>query len=310
VRTAICAFFAALLRTAKHLREPLIGLYESVLTDYRYSREYSPFLVCTVLSVMWHLADHTVPLLSCSSRAFVNAVLPLLGDEDFTVFSPMLERIFTIFFEDSRAIGVPTLSTIVSIFPLGNSRKQLSLLGLLAIVLEQPLRAREDLVLSVTRLLVQASGSQNEFVAQAALKLLGQRGVGCLLDDCQTAVFPLVIREIARVITDHWSPFVRQSARVVLASFQKRSGQFVRECMLETSASMPVGRQPTTMELWRMIAKWASESYPDINITQQVQSITDTFRKDGSRGTMGINYGRASTVRDQLIVVPTFELRV
>jgi serine/threonine-protein phosphatase 2A regulatory subunit B' len=311
-RTAIRDFFAALFENAKHLRKPLILLYESVLIDYYQSREYSPFLICTILSVMFYIAEHTLPLLPCSYRAFVRCVLPLLGDRDLTVFAPIVEKFFAFFFEDRPKLGVAALSVIVAIFPRGNSRKQLHLLALMAIVLEHPQRGLDDLVIPFCRLLAQASGSQNETVVQAALKMWGKSGVERLLDEHKKDVFPLLIPVLARVMTNHWSSAVRQSAKETLASFQKRMGKIVRDCMLETSVPTTMGTQPAMMKNWVIIAKSAYSNYSEINVQQTIQVIMETFKKDEHQAMAPmnlVNFDRSSTVRNQMLVVPKFEAR-
>jgi hypothetical protein len=305
-RKAICDFFAALFRTSKHLRQPLITLYESVLIDYCQAHEHSPFLICTILSVLFYVIEQTVPLLVCADRAFVRGVLPLLRDRDLTVFGPAVERLVTFFVEDRPSHAAAALAAVVEVFPTGNTQKQLQMLDLIGATLDSPSKAAQELAIPVARTIARAGESQNESVAETALRMWGKAGVDRLIGEQRRLVLPFVVPSIARVVGEHWSFRVRQAAKAAFAMFQKRDAKLVRQISLE-SGSRSDAAQPLVMKQWVAVAKSAYGNDARINLGGAVREIAEKFRDVDNwelhKATI-LGMAHADSERSRMIAVP------
>jgi serine/threonine-protein phosphatase 2A regulatory subunit B' len=304
-RNAIRDFFAALFRGANHLRSTLVSLYEFVLLDYCYSHKHSPFLICTILSVFFYIVEHTVPLLQSSDRVFVRGVLPLIGDRAMLVFAPALEQLFTFFFEERPSHAATALSTIISVFPRANTQRQMKLLELITVILDQPHKYHTDLAMPLAVMLARASETENESIAQKALRMWGKAGIDRVLGDQRRVVLPVIAPMINRAMNHHWSFSVRQAAKAALTMFQRRDGRILRECALE-SASMPVGGQPLELKQWIAVAKTAYSRDSELNISMKMQAIVAEFKStDIVRPKMpAIGMPRADSERARALIVP------
>jgi serine/threonine-protein phosphatase 2A regulatory subunit B' len=280
-RAAIVGFFGALFRNGKHLRQQVVEIYESALIDYSATHNRSPFFAWTALEILGYIAEHTVPLLPCSDRAFTRAVLPLLGDGYLPIYVAAVEHLFAFFLEDRPSYSVPALKRLVTVFPHRNVRLQRALLGLIEVAVERRPKGNQDLVVPIARVIIAAGESQNESLAQAALKMWGRPGIERLLSDQRPIVLPLLVPSLSRVMVGHWSPSVRGTAKSCLASFQQRESKLVRECILEQSASMGSGgATPPEARKWLMLTKAAYGNDQQINVSATVQRILALFKED------------------------------
>jgi hypothetical protein len=306
---AINHFFAALFRASPQLRRPVVEVYETAVIDHHDSRQLSPFLLATALSVIFYVVEQTVPLLPICERAFVRAVLPLFKDEQMTFYAASLERFLGFFLDDRPSLGMPVVRALLAAFPVHGVRKQKALLGLLGIALERPIKFSTELALPLSRVLILAGESQNETVAQAGLKLWARGGVDRVIADQRRAILPFIVPSISMVMDNHWSYNVRQAAKSCFTGFQRRDGRLVQECLFESGHLAPEIVQTPQMRKWVCVVKTAHTSDQMIDISRLMQQILSLFtppiRKEVTDGGLvTAKLSRATSERLRTFVLP------
>jgi hypothetical protein len=131
-------------------------------------------------------------------------------------------------------------------------------------------------VIRLTRTLIFAGESENETVAQAALRLWWHNGVGHFTQDYRPVIVPFVVPSLTMLMESHWSRAVRQCAKSSILLFQRRDVAAFQECVLD-SASAP---QLPALQHWITIAKVAQQNDGTINRRKILQAIFAEFKPE------------------------------
>jgi hypothetical protein len=266
-RIAICNFIVAVVQRASHLRRSLIEIYEQALIDYRVHHCHSPFLVNTALAILLEIGECP------SAQTMCHCILPLLAEENITVYANVMRSMLTRFMASRATHGVLVLDSLLKVFPIWNVSKQMYFLSLITAVLDQPISSSATLAAHLARTLILAGESQNEGVAQGGLRLWWNASVERLISDYLDFILPFVIPSLTKVMENHWSRTIRLCAKSALGLFQRRDKSIAQESV---NGSGPA----PALQKWILVTKAAHHNENMINLRDAVQQIFVAFKQD------------------------------
>jgi hypothetical protein len=240
-----------------------------------------------MLQLAVHIIDETSPLVPGSTRVFVKAIVPLIGNAYLPLFNDSITTIVNCFLEDNNASALPVILVVIGHFSMGSVASQKCMVGHLGTALGQaPPKALAPYATRLAKILAAACESPAEPVAQAALALWSRNGAIKLLSEFKRIVVPIVVVPIARCMAAHWSVAVQETARHALHSIERQDIRTVQNCLKPGAA---VDQQIAAAQTWMAIAHTAATGDPTVSIPMKVGEIAEKLSSAALRADKATN---------------------
>jgi hypothetical protein len=291
-RAAIAVFYDRLVRCSKTAaRAFLTNLFCDHIRNRIHGTDDGPFLVSPMLSVLFFVLNET-SVVTNQPQLFVDVIMPLLRHPLLAVFQVKMTALINFFLDVAGGLALLLARYLLSRWPWGVASKQVIFIDYIFAAIEKLApKSVESLAPAMRRVCGHLGETPSEAVANA-LCGIWLRSSGEKLNVMHGRILiPILAGPIADLSSNHWSPMVRQNARIALSVFQRRDHNAIHHALHSNDDENP----PPQLMTWIAIIQAGHQVDESIVIGKYFAKVSSVYVPKLPPDVVQTKLGRKST---------------